>query len=148
MTDELEGAVERLVLADPNTVLAVLAHLVLEGRATPKQQDELLAALSLSTPPLGSAETRGHLEEWTVAPQQNRDCIINGFYAVGPLRSGPPVAYVFGKENADRIAALSPSAPPLSRVERETASCTDSASEGPSGPFASDGQRKSEGGAA
>jgi hypothetical protein len=42
---------------------------------------------------------------WSVGDQQNTWCKLKGFRPVGPLAVGPPVAYVFGAEEAAEIAA-------------------------------------------
>jgi len=58
---------------------------------------------------------------WVAAPRpQTTDCVINGFYAVGPA-DGPPAAYVFGREEAGLIAA----APELLEALRLLVSWTD-----------------------
>jgi hypothetical protein len=42
---------------------------------------------------------------WEVGPQQDTWCKLKGFLPVGPISVGPPVAYVFGAEEAAKIAA-------------------------------------------
>lgn len=43
--------------------------------------------------------------KWEIGARQDTWSGMSGFYPVGPLSVGPPVAYVFGREEAAKISA-------------------------------------------